>query len=277
MNDTLEYSFLALGLLMVFHIGLLHSVEHNANRGVRRQFGDSADVKVVMQPAGLFGVENNHWHTISIDVENAKLNALPLYLYPHSSWRGEIDQLQLRLQHFSLSGLAVHKLTASIPFLTYDAAKAVSMGTLQLRSAGTGTARIWVGAPGLQEFIARKYARLLRSVAIRISDGHIHLTADLNLLGSWLPIRGQFDLRVTHERFVYIANPVIILNHRPATAGLAEALINQVNPVLDTDLDLGLDRVFRLSNLQIGGNEVLFAGSLSLPVHVPLQHRKKVN
>jgi hypothetical protein len=277
MNDTLEYSFLAVGLFMVFHIGLLHSVEHNAYTGVRRQFGDSAAVKVVMQPAGFFGVENNHWHSISIDVENAKLNALPLYLYPHSSWRGEIDQLQLRLQHFSLSGLAVHKLTANIPSLTYDAAKAVSTGTLQLRSAGTGTARIWVGAPGLQEFIAQKYARLLRSVAVRISDGHIYLTADLNLLGSWLPFRGQFDLRVTHERFVYLTDPVVVLNHRHATAGLAEAVIKQVNPVLDTDLDLGLDKVFRLSNLQIEGNEVLFVGSLSLPVQVPLQDRKKVN
>ncbi len=275
MNDTLEYSVLALGLLMVLHIGLLHSVERKAYDSVHAQFGTNSIVQVLMVPAGVFGLEANHWRDITISVKNAELNNLPLSLHPHSSWRGEIDQLKLRIRHLYLSGISVDRMDAKIPAVTYDAGTAVTRGQLQLRSAGDGTASIWVGSIGLQEFIARKYARLLRSVRVRITDGHVYIAAQLNLLGSWFPFKGRFGLRVQGNRYVYLVHPVVSLNHQPATTGLSKAVAQQVNPVLDTVTDLGLQGVFRLSSLSIQGNEIQFLGSMNLPVAAVTYDRKK--
>ncbi len=275
MNDTLQYGVLAIGLLLVLHVGLMKSVERRAYEEVHNEFGAHSTVRVTMVPSGIFGLEANHWRNIIIGVHDAHLSDLPLYLHPHSSWRGEIDRLTLKMSNLDLSGIAVDRLTAEIPRVTYDAADAVFRGRLQLRSAHSGPARIWVGDTGLEEFIARKYSRILRSVAVRISNGRVFLTAQLNLLGTWMPIDGQFHLREIGGRYVYLTQPVVVLNHQPATPGLSAAVAKQVNPVLDTVTDLGLQGVFRMSSVAIHGIDVQFLGTMQLPIALNSDAGKK--
>ncbi len=277
MNEALSYlAFSILGLLAI-HAGIVHTVKTRAEQNIRALLGSKGAIHLHIAPNGFWGWEQNRLREVDISASHVSLLTIPLQLYPHSGWRGDIDSMSLHLRRFTLQNLPVHSLIITIPHLTYDAGRAVLHGELQLRSAGTGTASIAIGANGLKEFILHKYPSRFENLHVQILSGKIALTGSINLIGEYVPIRSYYQLNVQDGRYVYLVSPEIELNGSPTPSSLSASIVHSINPVLDLVKDLSLGGYFELKSVSIQTGRVLFHGLAFIPSHSLILNKGRVH
>ena len=135
-----------------------------------------------------------------------------------------------------------------------------------LRGTGSGPATVAVDGDGLRAFIGRKFSNTLSDVTVRFVNRQVIIEGKANLLGSLNPIFTTGVLVPREGRYLDITEPQIRINGTLVTPAVTESLLKQINPVLDTDTDLGLGGYFVMERVDVGDDEIVITGRASIPI-----------
>lgn len=270
MDDTLRNLAFGLFAFVVFHSSLETRARHDARRQVARSFNNTGSIQVNLIPRGPFGLELSDLYRVEVIGRGVVSDRLPFYIYPKPGWKGSIRHLNLDLIDFTLAGLPIRELTADIPNATYDIGHAIYRGHLVLRGSGEGPARVRIGPDGLKAFLFKKFNKTLSDVQVFINPGKIELTGQASLLfRPKAALRAEGRLAVRAGRYLDLIEPTMFLDGRPLSPTFIDAVLHQVNPVLDTYKDLNLGGFFTMEQVLIVKDEVIILGRVGLPTAPP--------
>ena len=265
MDDTLQN--VTLGLLALFAIH--GSLEQRARRGAERQvsesFNHTGQVRARLAPRGLLGLEASDFYAVDVYGEDLQADRLPFYVYPRKGWKGSIRHLRLHLRRFTLADLPIRLFDADIPFATFDIGHALYKSRLVLRGTGSGPAAVAVDAQGLTAFIKRKFSATLSDVTVSFPNHKVLITGKASLFSALSPITTTGVLVPREGRYLELAEPEIRLNGVLLSPQGTAGLLKQINPVLDTDKDLGLGGYFVMERVEVGEDEVIITGRATIP------------
>lgn len=264
MDDLLKGLTVGLFSLFVIHFGAQDRVRFNAERQVRESFENTGTVRVTVAPRGALGLYASDIWAVDVYGRGQQAARLPLVLSPKPGWKGSIRHLRLHLTDFTLAGLPIERFETDIPFVTYDIGHAAWKGRLVMRDAGSGPASVRVGVDGLRAFVDRKFKSTLSDVVIRTENQRIHLSCTMQVFG---PVRllASGSLTTRMGRYLDITDPVFLANGSPLSAQMTASILQQFNPVLDAEKDLGLEGYFDMKSVEIGEGFVLIRGQASIP------------
>lgn len=265
MDDLLKNLTIGLFAFLIVHRGLEDRARHNTARQVREAFNNTGPVWASVEPRGMLGlVASDVW---AVDIYGSGLRAerLPFYLYPRPGWKGSIRHLRLHLTDFTLAGLPIDRFEADVPFVTFDIGHALWKDRIVLRDAGTGSGTVQVGMAGLRSFLLKKYERRLSDVMIWQQNQKIFLKGSFALFTAPLPFLASGRFAPRAGRYIDLIEPTFFLNRAPATPQMTELLLKQINPVLDTERDLGIGRFFTIETVEIGENGLTIRGQATIP------------
>ncbi len=260
---ALTYGLLA---FLTIHGSLEQRAKHGAERQISESFQHTGTVRAVLQPRGLFGLEASRFWSVDVYGVDLKSDQLPFYVYPRSGWKGSIRHLRLHLKRFTLKGLPIRSFEADIPSATFDISYALSKSQLVLRGTGEGTSTVKVDGDGLKAFIRKKFADKLLDVNVEFPNHRVRIEGKITIFSGATPFSATGTLVPRAGRFLDMANPEMFLNGIPMTPSGVQNLLKQINPVLDTDADLGLGGYFVMEKVEIGDDEIIITGRASIPV-----------
>ena len=118
MNESL--SWVAAGLFGIFFAGngLTRSFEASAARDLKSRLQGQPSVRISTRTnlASLWG----DMPSVKIVAAHFSTEGLPLYTEPNRSTRGKVHRFEMHLSDFTLNGLHIDQLDASIPNCRYD-------------------------------------------------------------------------------------------------------------------------------------------------------------
>ena len=269
MDDTVKNIFIGLCSFLVIRGTFEGRARHGAEKQLREAFHETGHVHVRVAERGLLGYYSNDIWAVDAFGSGMQAEELPFAVYPRGGWKGSIRHLRLHLTDFTLKGLPVRRLEADVPFATYDLGWAGYKDRLHLRSAGIGTARVEVGAEGLQYFAIRKYRSILSDVSVSFERNEVFLSGNYALFGVPTAFVATGTLRPRAGRYVDLFDPVVTVNGIPLSERNANFLLGQLNPLLDIDNDLGLGGFFSVETIAIGDQSVTMSGSMTIPLAQP--------
>src|SRR5581483_3041399 len=265
MDDLLKNLTIGLFAFLIVHRGLEDRARHATARQVREAFDNTGSVWEKIEPRGMLGLFASDVWAVDIYGKGIRTERLPFSLYPRPGWKGSIRHLRLHLTDFTLAGLPIDRFEADVPFVTYDIGHALWKDRIVLRDAGTGCAEVRVSAQGLRSFLLRKYETRLSDVLIWQQNRKIYLRGTFSLFAAPLPFvaSGRFAPRA--GRYIDLIEPTFFLNRAPATPQMTEFILKQINPVLDTERDLGLGGFFTIETVEIGEDGLRIRGQTTIP------------
>ncbi|HSI73508.1 MAG TPA: LmeA family phospholipid-binding protein [Fimbriimonas sp.] len=218
------------------------------------------EVRSVVGPEALFG----DVHAVTIKASHFETEGLPLFTEPERSTRGVLRTLNLELTDFTLRGLHVQSLKASIPDCRFDLPLALRHRKIRLSRSGAGPGEVLVTEKDLEQFIPIKL-REIKSVRVRLDrdkvfvDGYgefVVFAANFSVIARLEPRNGN-QLVLSHAR--------IFIEGAPADAASAKVLMDTLNPVIDLDKDLLLYGAISVDRLKIGNGELRANGLTKIP------------
>ena len=266
MDDTLRNVAIGLAAFLVLHVSLEQRARRGAERQVFESFNRTGHVSARLEPRGWFGLETSDFWAVDVYGEDLKTDRLPFYAYPRTGWKGSIRHLRLHLKRFTLAGLPIRAFDADIPSATFDIGHAVYKSRLVLRGTGSGPATVAVDANGLKAFIDKKFRNTLSDVTVHFVNHQVIIEGKANLLGNLNPISTTGILVPREGRYLDITEPQVRINGTLVTLAVTESLLKQINPVLDTDADLGLGGYFVMERVEVGDDEIVITGRASIPI-----------
>ncbi|PMY18355.1 hypothetical protein C1X37_33915, partial [Pseudomonas sp. FW305-3-2-15-A-R2A1] len=84
----------------------------------------------------------------------------PLFVEPKRSKRGWVRKLSLDLSDFTLNGLRVERLAATIPDCNFDMSLAAREKRIRVSKSGTGSGEVVVLAADLERFVLKKFREI---------------------------------------------------------------------------------------------------------------------
>ncbi len=265
MDDTLKtliYGFLG---TIVIHGALERRAAHDAARQVRDAFASSSAVRARVEPRGMFGALGNRFYAVDIFGTGLATNQLPFVAVPRPGWKGSIRHLRLHFDNMVLRGVAIDRLDADLPNVTYDIGQALYRDRLVIRGAGDGSISVRIGADGLRDFILRKYRRTLSDIQVSFRDERVMIVGKLAIFGIQSPFIATGRLEQRDGRYVDLSMPSIEMNGRTLTSEVTANVLREINPVLDISTDLGLAGYITLSRIVIGVQEITISGRAAIP------------
>lgn len=258
---------LGLGLfaMSVLQGGLEEKIQRDASDQMRESFPRIGKVRTVTHGRGLLGAYVNDLWSVDIYGEGLQSEKLPFVLHPRKGWKGSIRHLRLHFQDFTLRGLGVDRFEADIPFVKYDLGHAFYRGRLVIRAAEAGKGTVEIGPENLRRFILKKYASTLSDVEVWIQNKKLYLTGKVAIFGSRLPFVATGRLQPREERYVDLVDAQMRINRAPVPAARAASILQQINPVLDSVGDLGLQGFFTLSDVFVGDRFLTIHGRVTIP------------
>ncbi|HLJ55995.1 MAG TPA: DUF2993 domain-containing protein [Chthonomonadaceae bacterium] len=266
MDDTAKALVLGFLGLIVVHAGLERRARHDAARQLDGAFHHSGALRLSVEPRGMLGALGNRLYAIDVTGTGQSIDKMPFASIPRSGWKGEIRHLRVHLDSLTLKGLPVERLDADIPNVTYDIGQALYKDRLVIRGAGEGPATVRIGADGLRRFIDRKYGQTVTDVAVAFRGGRVQITGDLMFLGAKAPFVALGDMTTRSGRYVDLAQADVTLNGKPLSPDLVQAIIRQLNPLLDIADDLGLAGYLKLTSVSVGADAVTVYATATIPV-----------
>lgn len=246
------------------------SLEQRARRGAELQVSESfqhtGTVRSEIQPRGLFGLEASDFWSVDVYGMDLRSDKLPFYVYPRPGWKGSIRHLRLHLKRFTLNGLPIRSFEADIPSATFDISHALSHSRLVLRGTGEGTSAVKVDADGLKAFIRKKFSDKLLDVSVAFPNHRTRIEGKITIFSGATPFAATGTLIPRAGRFLDLADAEMLLNGIRMTPSGVKYILTLINPVLDTDADLGLVGYFVMERVEIGEDEIIITGRASIPI-----------
>jgi hypothetical protein len=255
--------------LFAFAFGLgaqeLHKFEALAARDIESKLsGEAMKVEVKAQPTGLIGAAWGDLAQVTIRAAHFSTEALPLFTEPKRSKKGVVRQLDLVLNDFTLAGLRIEHLEASIPDCRFDLALALSKKQIRLSRSGVGTGRVRILERDLEAFILKKFKEIKR-VAVKIDKYKVFVEG----YGEFLIVQSDFlviaNLTPLDGNKLVLTDAVILLNGHRADEAASQALLSTLNPVVDLDRDLQLHGAIHVRGLRLQEGVLEAWGDTKIP------------
>ncbi len=252
-----------LGLFGLGDIGV-HRFEKEAAAKIREKLGDSkASISV---RTGLdLGLLQGDIRAVVIRGHGFKASGLPLFTEPDRPQDGKLRILRLDLRDFSLRGLHMDRLEASIPDCRFDLGLAMRKHEIRLSRSGTGAGSVTIRDHDLESFVLSKFHDIKRAT-IRISNGRLHVAGH----GQFLIFDTDFtvDARVVIQDGTKLAleDATILFDGQPTDDLSRKALLATLNPVVDLNADLQLYDAIRVTQVSLGEGVLTASGPTSIPV-----------
>jgi len=227
--------------------------------------GEHAVVTVHTVPHGLFGHLSGDLNRVTITARNFATDGLPLFTEPDRSKQGKARRVDIALEDFTLAGLHVDSLDASIPNCRFDFPLAKRKGKIRLSESGTGTGAVTINAPDLEGFILAKFHEIKR-VSVHLDNGR----AIVEGYGEFIVVKANFSvdaqLVAVDGTKLSLADCKISLDNHPATPEAADALLRTLNPVVDLDKDLHLYDTIKVDKIELANEKLIASGATKIPV-----------
>jgi hypothetical protein len=263
MSDDLKNGATVLLGLALF-AGFLN---HRAERAIVHDLSRTAkggEIHANVKPRGLFGLLVGQGDTAKVWGKGFTTEGLPFKVTSGSGLRAKVKTLTFDFQDFTLRGTQVKRFSAVIPSVDLDIFRAFFDERIVVRTAGEGTAEAAVDEKALAEFVTRKYPQL-SDVEVKLLDGRILVGGNVNLLGNKTRLDAVSSLSVKDGRYINVVDMTVALNNKEAAPFLRDTIINNLNPVLDFEKDLGLGGYFYATELEIGKGTLTVRGRAMVP------------
>jgi hypothetical protein len=237
-----------------------HAIVHDLSRSMK-----GGTLRAEVRPHGLFGILVGQADTARITGTGFNSDGNPFQIVRGSGVRANVRHLELDFTDITLRGTPVKHFRTSLPAVTLDVVRALADERIILRTAGEGTAEAEVDAHGLEVFLAKKFPQLTE-VKVTLKPGVAQLNTVTVLFGIKSSLEAVGKLSVSEGRYVSIVDPVIMLNGKPTTPQFALSILKMVNPVLDTEKDLGLGETFYATDIVVGEGTLTVHGKARIPV-----------
>ncbi|HEY0867655.1 MAG TPA: LmeA family phospholipid-binding protein [Fimbriimonas sp.] len=223
--------------------------------------GPEKRVSVKVRPAGLSGA----LASATIQASRFETEGLPLFTEPDRSTRGVVHELRIRLSDFSLRGLRIEQLSATIPDCRFDYALAVRRHQIRLSRSGVGQGTVSLLAEDLERYVLRKFSEIKR-VEIEISGGRLRVSG----YGEFLIVSTNFDVDATLRavegtRFV-LEDAKVRFDGREAEPLARDALLGTLNPIVDLDQDLELHGAILVDRIVLEEGRIVASGTTRIPI-----------
>lgn len=237
--------------------------ESSAAREIGRRLGGAEQVQVRVKLAGLGPLRG--------DIARATVNArgfgvpgMPLFTEPERSTRGRLGTLEIRLREFTLAGLKVESLEATVPNCRYDFGLATRRRHIAVSRTGEGTGRVVLREADVAAYARRKHP-LLRDLLVVVTEAGVRVTGR----GDILMLRTGFDLNaqlVGRGSRVEIGEATLKIGGTEATPEVRRAVVAVLNPMIDLDRDLQLAGAMTLERVVLSKGRISAEGRLRVPV-----------
>lgn len=240
----------------------IHRFERLASEEIAGKLGGEArevNIRAKAGPEALFG----DVHQVTLTATRFEANGLPLYTEPKRSHGGSVGSFEIDLSDFTLRGLHVARLRASIPDCRFDLPLAVRRHNFRLSRSGEGVGEVVVAERDLQNFILAKFHGV-KDIVVRADRDKLFIEgrADILMLSANFALAAR--LTPDHSRLL-IAYPHLLLNGQPAGEAMVQVLTNFLNPVVDLNRDLGLAGAMDVEHLVLRDGLIRASGHIRIP------------
>ena len=236
-----------------------HALTHDLSRSLK-----GGHIETDIEPRGLLGLITGNSSVTTVRGRGFATDELPFKLDRGGWAKVHVSRLRFEFEDFKLKNLPVRKLTAEFPGVSLDAGKIAFDERIVIRRAGEGKAEAVVGAEALQQFISRKYSSL-KDVTIRLTGGWAEVAATAPVVGGSSRIDGRCRFTPVDGKFIYATDATFHLNGKDATPAMTQMLLKMLNPIVDSDKDMGLGRFVYLTEVTVGEGTVTLRGRVRVP------------
>jgi len=228
--------------------------------------GESKSVNIQTKLNGVIGGPLGDLKEVSIFARSFSTPGLPLFTEPDRSAYGRIGILRIELEDFTLKGLRIQSLSATIPQCRYDYGLAIAKKQMRLSRSGIGHGEVKILAPDLEKFILHKF-KDIKKVAVKIEKDKVFVEG----YGEFALLTTNFLVIATLEfpegNRLELANARIFFDDKPADAASSRILLAKLNPVVHFDHDLGLLDAITLKGVKLQDGVLRGWGDTKIPVH----------
>ncbi len=225
--------------------------------------GSKPVVRVSAQYPGLLSPAFGEVESASILASGFATQGLPLFTEPNRSKAGRIDSLNLSLRNFSLRGLRVERLEASIPDCRFDLGFAQRKRKIRLSRSGLGVGRVEILLTDLEKFIPLKFVEIVQCSA-RVVGKRLVIEGD----GKFLLLNGRFSVSgeiAWSGTQILLKAAKMTFDGKPMDPMSEEGLLQVLNPVIDLDKDLGLYDAVQISEVTLLPDRIVATGKTKIP------------
>ncbi|MBI5708005.1 MAG: LmeA family phospholipid-binding protein [Armatimonadetes bacterium] len=265
-------------LLLLAGLGLLFGIGRNEVRRFERAAaaeiaskltGPNKKVVVRSELNGPIDGPLGNLKSATIRASHFESDGLPLFTEPERSKRGVLQTLNLILDDFTLCGLRVEHLEASIPDCRFDYDLAIKKRQIRLSQSGIGTGRVRLREQDLEAYIPKKLAEV-RRVSLKLDRGYAFVEG----FGEFLVVQTQFEviakLAIADKSKIVLTDAKVFFDGRSADEYSKKAILDALNPVIDLDKDLKLHGAVELERLELDRGILEAWGTTKIPVR-PLE------
>lgn len=226
--------------------------------------GPAVQVDVHAQPAGLVGAAWGELASVTIHASNFSTPGLPLFTEPERSKKGSVRRLDIVLDNFTLAGLRIDHLEASIPNCRFDFALALRKHQIRLSKSGIGAGYVRILEKDLEAFILAKFHEIKRAT-VRIDKHKVFVEG----YGEFLIVKTNFlviaNLEPVDGTKLALSDAYILFDDRKADPAAAKALLDTLNPVVDLSKDLNLLDAIKIKRLRMLNGVLEAWGDTKIP------------
>jgi len=260
--NSLLLGLFGLGLFP-FANGQVHRFERLAAQEIGTKIGGEArlvKVKTIVGPEAAFG----EVHRATLTATRFDADGLPLFTEPQRSKSGQLRTFEIDLSDFTLRGLHVDHLRATLDNCRFDLPLAARNHMFRLSRSGSGPGEVVVSDRDLGAFILQKFYEV-KTVFVKIENGRILVQGH----GEFLLLSTDFEidarLQVEEGTKLVLRDARIKFDGQPAGDELNKVLLDTLNPVVDLDQDLGLHGAMNVDRLILKDGLIRALGSVTIP------------
>lgn len=226
--------------------------------------GPEKQLTVRTKPEGPFGPAFADFARGTIIASKFSTEGLPLFTDPDLAKTGTLRKLELRLSDFTLRGLQVETLEATIPNCKFDRNLALRHQQIRLSRSGVGTGFVRVRQESLEPFILKK-VREIKRVKVKLDRGKAWVEG----YGEFLVAKTEFlvvaDLSIEDGTKLNLTNARVILGWQKADDLAKKVLLDALNPVVDLRKDLELYDAVYLRDIELKDGYLKASGDTKIP------------
>ncbi len=255
----------AIGVSLLFASSEVRRFERSAAADLSSKLrGTARRVVVRTTPRGLVGYLSGDLSSATVTARDFETEELPIHAEAGGSKAGRLGTLNLKLKDFVLAGLKVDRLEASIPDCRYDFGLAKRDHRIVLTKSGIGTGKVTLSQDALGAFILYKFHEI-KSVTVHLADELIAIDGhgEFLLFSTDFKITGRLEVIGGHA--LQLVDAMMTFDDRSVDDASRETLLRALNPVVDLNKDLHLERAFELEGLRLDHGSLEAWGKATVP------------
>lgn len=202
--------------------------------------------------------------SVTIRASDFSTPALPFFTEPQRSTRGKVSRVHLRLKEFTLAGLRVAEIDATIPGCRFDLGLATRKRQFRLSRSGVGTGSVVIRADDLVRYVLGKFPEI-KTMTLQLRNGRALMEGDAEILILQTKYRIDAALTSPDGSTFALSDARITFDGNPADPISADALLRTLNPVIDLNKDLKLYGAVHVRQVSLANDELRASGDTRIP------------